>query len=913
MVILTGMAITEVFAQTEADEAALLDSFVKKHGLGFTSDNVPFYTGREIESVTPAIGRKRFKRIVEEHLFENDTEGWSGINRIKAHIEYGMLVIEADQQQPSLYRSFNVPEGAEIRVQLRIRTTTSSDCVFYWQTSVSPRQSNDKMARVSLINDGQWHDYEVELPVRGNLTNLTLSLTASEGRWEVDHFRLYADELHPLMVVKVTSIGENIEYTVRNQGPKSISFEYAGTNYTLGSDKEIPLTVTPVVRDCLHVFALRLVPENYPAVEYSAFRYRPELESRWYVLPLGTYRLYIAESGSMARIQSGNGEPFAIIAPIMHDESHIPEFVSETSLPLLTQSELNDAKALGIAYQAARANDNALTFASPETQIVIRTVGTEIHLEIKNRQHFEGPVVRAIGNLRGGLLSGCELLDGNNVSNSEIDINPVYVNRFEPPSVWLTMPLMAIAVQTPEKLGEYESTVDQLIALSWDDTGTQPTFAVPNDLDVVNDMRMSLRADEKIHATIYLCEGGISDAVLWYLRQNALPDVPELPRSAEEQKALTLAAFRGPLLGSDGMSWGYCAEPEWPRQPYDSVASTIWSLSGQLPTLADTRVSGGSAIPNETYYFLSGQALDLVDMQRERNERIIAEMRADNSFLFPTRFPDFELNEPSAGYCARRTLDMIAYARLTGDRRTFQHVARSIEYMKRFHTPRGGYYWESPQHTPDLLTAAHMVLLHVWAYEFSGDDRYIERARYWALMGVPFVYLRDQAPHMLYATVPMYGASEREKPVWFGTSQPWCGCVYAYAITMLSPYDQTVDWRKIARGILHHAESVQFANGPYIGCLPDGFSLDTQQAVSWKVNPAVIASLRQLLDHSYHSYVVVHDRNIWVASPFPVKLTRDGVIVEGSPEGLNYQILINGSQVLDIFGGKTHRDFVPLK
>jgi hypothetical protein len=210
---------------------------------------------------------------------------------------------------------------------------------------------------------------------------------------------------------------------------------------------------------------------------------------------------------------------------------------------------------------------------------------------------------------------------------------------------------------------------------------------------------------------------------------------------------------------------------------------------------------------------LTGRALELVDRIRERTENIIAEMRPDGSFLFPTRFPDFEISEPSAGYCARRTLDMMAFARLTGDQRVFQEVERSLEYMKRFRIPRGGRFQETPLQTPDLLTAAHLVILHVQAFEFSREVKYLEQAQYWALMGMPFVYLRDERPNMLYATVPMFGASERENPVWFGTSQPWCGCVYAYGIALLGKYDKNFDWLKIARGILHSAESLQFESG----------------------------------------------------------------------------------------------------
>jgi hypothetical protein len=50
-----------------------------------------------------------------------------------------------------------------------------------------------------------------------------------------------------------------------------------------------------------------------------------------------------------------------------------------------------------------------------------------------------------------------------------------------------------------------------------------------------------------------------------------------------------------------------------------------------------------------------------------------------------------------------------------------------------------------------------------------------------------------------------------------------------------------------------------------------------------------------------------------VVSPFPAKLFRDGVLIEGVPESVSFQLLINGSQVIDVQGNKDDRIFVPLK
>ena len=870
-------------------------------------------SGGLLESSVPKSGQRYFERLLEEHEFDNTFNGWDGISPIKTSVRGGVLIIEADRSRPFLYHGFQAPEG-QIRVRFRMRTDTASDCVFYWQTTVSPRRNDDAMTRIRLLNDGQWHDYETDIPVRGALTNLAMELTADNGHWELEYIQIWLNERHPLVVSKITPVGENLELTINNKSERFVKFQYEGRQYSLDREEATRVVVMPEVRDCFWIYTLHLEMDDYPNVEYCVFHYHPEIACRWYLLPLGVYRFCITESGNMACVQYPDcNDAFAVIAPFVRVGSQIPVFTTETPLPLLEQWELDDTNAVADALRLARANNNTLHFVSGDTHLVVQTIDSEIWVTIDDPQNHEGPVVRAIGDLQTALLPGCEFLGPGDTASSEIEVHSLYANRFSPPLSWLTMPLMVFDIKNTERFGNHAIPVETFIAMTWDGAETQPTFDVPNSIDVTNDLRMSLQDHGKTQTVISLGEGGISDAMRWFLKHRELPDILPAPRTPEAQNDLTLAAFRGPLLGVDGTSWGYCVEPDSPRRPYDAIAATVWYLSGQLPVMAAQPVFGGSPISNETYYFLTGRSLDLIDLMRERMETIVAEMRPDGSFLFSTRFPDVEVNVPSVGYSARKTLEMMIYVRLTGDAWAFQQVERSLEFMTQFRIPRGGRYWEAPLHTPDLLTAAHMVQLNVWAFEFSRDVKYLEQAQYWAFMGLPFVYLRDERPNMLYATVPMFGASERENPVWFGTSQPWCGCVYAYAIAMLGKYDPNYDWLKIARGILYAAESLQFESGPNIGCLPDGFSLETQKPVSWKVNPAPLAALRWLLDTSHNGCSVIRDHNLHVVSPFPVKFTRDGVVVEGVPEGVKFQILINGSQTIDVQGNKDGRNFVTIK
>ncbi|MDR1493688.1 MAG: hypothetical protein LBT05_13350 [Planctomycetaceae bacterium] len=903
---------TESFsAETSAVSSSLLSS-----SSAFQLSEKVRFTGGALENTDfQNVRRQHYEELWGTHEFsdEKKMEGWSGNSKLRSKVENGYLHLKINGEQPYISRNFQVPEGS-VRIQFRMRTKTPSDCVFRWLSVTSPRYRDDKMVRVKLIHDGQWHDYETELPVLSTLTNLAIQFTASDGEWDFDEFTLWIKRLHPLSVINMKQINDRLEYTVANQSDASVTFEYAGQKETLAAGQKTVLTAVAENHDCLKIYTLALKPDNYPELHYSSCRYDPALDCQWYAMPLGKYYFEVSESGIAARIRyPNNPKPLAMIAPLVRDVSKLQIFAAETRLPLLTKAELDDRNLVAEAHDQFRLVDKTLIFRSTETVLTLRTKENRIQIGIEGEENYEGPVIRVTGNMQNALLAGCEYLSPRDSSGSAIDVVPPYSDRFRPPKYWMTSPLAAVTIIGYERPGIDDLFPSSTIAMTWDDMNIQPTFDIPNQADGTNDIRISLCARNKIDAEIYVSDDTIDKAILWCVNRRGLPDVPPAPRTPAQQKKLNLDAFTDILSGEDGASWGYCAEPDWSRKPYDAIASSIWRLSGEIVLPQnDDWISGGSAIPSDSVHFLNDRLLEWVDSRRKQANKILSEMRADGSFIHQTRFSDFERNSPSSGYNARQALILMRYVRLTGDEAVFRQLEKTLDYLKVFRVPRGGHYWETPQHTPDLLAASHLVNLYVFAYEFSKKAEYLERARYWAIAGLPFVYLWSDRPRMLYATVPMYGASERERPVWFGIAQPWCGCCYAYAIAALSKYDDTLDWRKIARGILHAAESMQFDAGPYMGCLPDGYSLETQEPVSWKVNPAVLVSLRQFFDAANDNYSVVAARNLRVISPFPARLTRDGVMIEGAPLGVGYQILINGSQVVNVQGTGS-RDFVPLK
>ena len=288
--------------------------------------------------------------------------------------------------------------------------------------------------------------------------------------------------------------------------------------------------------------------------------------------------------------------------------------------------------------------------------------------------------------------------------------------------------------------------------------------------------------------------------------------MPAAPRSRQAELDLCLTALSGPPLKT-AEGWGHCAEASWPRQPYADQASTVWRLTGQIPSLPRL-VPGGSHIVNDSIYFLTGRAGEWLNMRSAGARGIIAEQKPDGSFRYDGKFRRGHFEDTASGYCAARAVQLLEHARLTGDAASLQAGVKALEFMKHFRDPRGAQTWEVPLHTPDILASAFLVHAYVRGYELTGQRDYLDRARAWAITGLPFVYQWSDEPTMAYATIAVFGATGWQAPNWMGLPVQWCGYDYAYALTMLAPLDHAMDWKRIATGILTTAEQMQYPVRP---------------------------------------------------------------------------------------------------
>jgi hypothetical protein len=420
-------------------------------------------------------------------------------------------------------------------------------------------------------------------------------------------------------------------------------------------------------------------------------------------------------------------------------------------------------------------------------------------------------------------------------------------------------------------------------------------FATPNVFDGSDEHYMALQG-MKIEATIRVDRASVEESVAWCVKSRGLPPLPPAPRSVEQQWNLCMQALNGSLKTEAG--WGHCAEPRWARHPYGDMASTVWRLTGSIPEFPEF-VPGGAHIDNDAIFFVTGRAEQWLQHKSRQMEAILNRQQADGSFRYQGQYARGHFEDTASGICAQPAADLLEYAWLTGDRRALEAGVRTLEYMKRFRTPRGAQTWEVPLHTPDLLASAHLVQAYVRGYELTDNREYLEHARKWALSGVPFVYLWQRHPIMAYATPPVYGATNWQRPMWIGFPVQWVGGVYAYALAGLAAHDETLDWRQIARGILIAAEQMQYPDGPNAGLLPDAFVLESQARVPANINPCAVVSLRLVLDGQLDSLAVARDGDHRVVAPFPVTL-QDGRAHIRAQAGVHYQIIVDGKRVADV-------------
>ncbi|GHT22838.1 hypothetical protein FACS189419_05960 [Planctomycetales bacterium] len=829
--------------------------------------------------------------------FEKTPNNWRMERNGRAVLKDGALNIQAESGQPVISK-FVDQIGGEFTLAVELKTSTESQADLYWTSRGSPRRDEASKVTQTLQEDGNWHTYEFIFNVQDYLDGLALRFSKTDGAWAIRSMKLIRKSPPPFSVGKIVPFQykppaseavpspkeqEMLRFTVRNDVavPMKYKIDRQPEELTLEKDGSVDLAAPIKTTGNLAAVVLTLHPQEFPDVIYPVFLYRPEGKTEWIRREITENKMIeVDPHGQMARLLY-NGEIVAVIAPLVHRSGAIPVFTL-----------------------AKDSGEKTLHFESADTDLRLE-IDNIIRFSVKdtgnkNQGDLEAVAVRLFGKLRSGLLPGVEFLGNGDVSSSPIDIAPPLNDRSIPNRTWITQPL---AVLETEKAG---------FVLRWKDLTLQPTFSAPNRFDQTDDHRMSLRGTNIEASLEFLMptQSTDSSAAMRVLKTDMsrfrFPELPKAPRTSDEQFQLCLQALAGHLQTDTGGEWGYALDADWQRKPFADFFSTLIRLNelGQFRDLTfpglshpKTITRGGADITNDVIYFLTDRVSDWQKERKDAMQTLLTMQNPDGSFMYRTRFPEVETAAGSFGHTALQALKIMEYTRLTGDDDLYAAVKKSLDYLQRCTIPNGGFYENTPFHTPDLQTAAALVWLYLWAYEYERKPVYLERAVYFAYAGLPFVYLTGTQREQIYLTVPKFGGVERGKPFDFGVTRTRTGIQYAYALNLLSKYDSNVDWKKIAWGILQAVERIQFTDGNEIGCIPQQYDVIEQKPLGWKINPCALVSLRLVLEGKPESLFLFKDGKDRYVSPYPLRKTKDGVKAVNVPNNRKFQLLLNGSRI----------------
>lgn len=814
--------------------------------------------------------------------FEEGVGPWVPERNCRLRAENGVLHVETTGEDPYFHRPVDLP-GGHYRLEIRARNDNGAGGAVYWTTETSPHRGEDKSAHFALQPDSQWHEYQTHFHAEGRLRDLRIDPGGDAGFMEIAWIRLNRMQPHPLAMETLAGDGETVTLTVRNQTDQPIAFRDGGRDYEVKRDATVAVERKLEARQAVEVVKFSLQADDLTPVERVLSVYHDDAPVQWETLGelsrdgerLGT--LEICADGAAVRFRR-EGETLAALAPLVWD------WHSGALLEADVERYDDGARIRG------RVGESPVT-------ILLEPHGDALRVALDGPDELEGPVVRVFGTIEQGLFSGLEHLGKGEHSSSKLDIETDEHMRFAPDRLHVTMPLMHI------------STAEGSVAVRWHDMSLQPTFATPNFYDAARESRMSLRGNH-VEADIRFGRNTLEEDVVWFVQRHGLPRLPQPPRSRREQIELCVWSLtEGPIRSENG--WGHCVEERWARRFFTDIGSTLWRLEGTTPEMPEL-VPGGSHIPNEAIYFVAGQAESWLQYQRSRARSLINQQQPDGSYRYQGEYARGHFEDTASGVCARPAAALLEFAYKTGDEEALQAGLKTLDYMQRFRTPRGAQVWEIPLHTPDILASGYLVWAYVRGYQLTGNEQYLECARRWAISGVPFVYLWGEYPVMEYATIPVLGATNWRAPNWIGLPVQWCGLVYAYGLTMLAPYDDTLDWHQLAEGILIAGEQMQVprSEGDYAGLLPDSFVLRSQTRRGPMINPAGLVSLRLAVEGRVDSLAVAEAGGHRVVGPFPLEVV-DGKVISHGREGQDYQVVIDGQQVVDI--QSSGRDVIPLQ
>jgi len=384
------------------------------------------------------------------------------------------------------------------------------------------------------------------------------------------------------------------------------------------------------------------------------------------------------------------------------------------------------------------------------------------------------------------------------------------------------------------------------------------------DMRLVLDHKARYAGDRIVHGPH---KGGlVLEAMQHWFDVYGLPEPSPQPRPWDQERALCRDAYLNAVWHEEAQGWSHCHG--W--DPMECVGFIV-------PLMLDLRAGVGEPDRSEIqrridvtlersfekhgkHYLWTGACCHTVlaelpflygylgesmrDFKRSARDTFSA--REHGRWVWRTSDPKRAALGVQGGHtlgqAASASYRMLRAARMTGDTILAVQAFEAMQQMEQYEVPRGAQMWECPLYQPDILAAAYAIRAYCEAYRLTGEERYLDHARYWARTGLPFIYMWDLEgyPTMRGNVISVIGSTFYTHS-WLGLPVVWCGLVYAYALQDLAEVQGAgaqgaFDWPRIAQMVTTSAMWQQYTEGPSKGTYPDSWNM-----VKNKPNPADIS------------------------------------------------------------------------
>ena len=488
------------------------------------------------------------------------------------------------------------------------------------------------------------------------------------------------------------------------------------------------------------------------------------------------------------------------------------------------------------------------------------------------------------------LLPGLEYLEGDERSSDTVGVIPPYHERWNPHPYKITVPMMAVAhdglcgamfwdphqqydgehrypsvrFASPNRLDRQDNHLLALFVPSVLDGLSENAGQLDKPMAVPAGTRLSLSAD-----LVALGDAeDVTAATAYWHEQNGLPRFPQRVRSWAQEKELILRAYVDAAWQEDEGGWWNTIVDHGPPRYNPHFAVSMWHylrtnratpLRAKIEHQLETVAKRGDLRGFE-FSFLGGNPVRALVGREDQALAAASAQATDGSWCYrphtgrsPSIFSQAHAKaigrggEVCCGTCLNVLSGLFRTARMTGDPAALQAGLKGLRFLEEqdYRRPQGSENWEVPLECPNLRAAALAVDSYLDAHLLTGERRHLDKARYWALTGLPFIYLwqahdRDIMP---YASVSVMGTTFWTG-LWFGRPVQWVGLVYAEAIRRLARYDSTVDWLKLAEGITLSAMQQQMGRVEprrnRIGFYTDNYCVVTKNICQWYLSPTGI-------------------------------------------------------------------------